>query len=408
MLKKLQTFEEAKQTIENSFKPSFLGKEEVILLEAYNRVLAQNIVSSSNIPSSNNSRIAGYAVKTKDTTNANEEQPATFKVIYRINTGETPKASLQDNEAMEITAGEALPDFADTVISIMDTQRENEILHVYNPAIIGENIHEAGSDFKAGSVIFKKGQVLGPSEVGVLAALGLNQVSVLKTPIVAVLSIAPEIINIDKQLLVEKSRDPNGYSISTAVTECGAKPVYFGVSPEDKTIMTRLIKTAISSSDMAIICTDSTSAVDIIDSLGKPGIEVNGIAIKPGKRSAAAFIDSKPVFVFPTDPPAALLMYQLFVRTLVQRLGGRPTSSLKTITAVAGSKFFSAKGSRTFTLVQLSFDEQCRLIADPTTTQGTISALAAADGYVEIGENEKIEINQEVTVHLFRGSAGKT
>jgi molybdopterin biosynthesis enzyme len=81
---------------------------------------------------------------------------------------------------------------------------------------------------------------------------------------------------------------------------------------------------------------------------------------------------------------------------------------LKIITAVAGSKFFSAKGNRTFTLVQLSFDEQCRLIADPTTTQGTISALAAADGYVEIGENEKIEINQEVTVHLFRGSAGKT
>jgi len=156
---------------------------------------------------------------------------------------------------------------------------------------------------------------------------------------------------------------------------------------------------------IAIGC-ESTVA-EVLDGLSKSGLVVNGVAVKPGKNFAAAVIEGKLVFCLPSNPSAALLMYQLFIRTLVQRLGGRPSSGLKTVAAFAGAKLFSAKGSRTFQLVKLEFDEQCRLIAQPINSSG-VSALVEADGFVEIAENEQfVEVDCGVAVLLFRGLAGK-
>jgi molybdopterin biosynthesis enzyme len=189
--------------------------------------------------------------------------------------------------------------------------------------------------------------------------------------------------------------------------ECGAKPVYFGTVPDDKGAVARVLKTAVTCSDMVIV-TSSIDKTEIADSLDKPGIVVNSIAVKPGKNTAVAFIDEKPIFLLPNNPSAALLMYQLLARSLVQRLAGRPPAGLRAVRAFVGSKMFSAKGSRTFVLVKLMFDEQCRLIADPVSAVGVVSALAEADGFVEIAENEQfLDVDQEVLVRLLRGSAGK-
>ena len=145
---------------------------------------------------------------------------------------------------------------------------------------------------------------------------------------------------------------------------------------------------------------------EIVNALGKPGIVVNGIAIKPGKTTAVGFVDGKPVFFLPEDPTVALLLYVLFIKSLVQRLGGRPVSVIKTVKALSGSRMFSAKGHRKFIMVKLSFDKNCRLIADPVDTTGYLSALIEACGFIEITENKNyIDIDQEVEVYLFRGYA---
>jgi putative molybdopterin biosynthesis protein len=266
-----------------------------------------------------------------------------------------------------------------------------------------------GSDIQKGAVVLKKGQVLGSSEIGVLAALGLNQVAVLKIPMVAVLSVGSEVNELGKPLVTGKNFDVNGYSLSTAVMECGAKPVYLGAAPDDKASVARILKTAVASSDMVVACVGSLEIAEIADSLGPPGVILNGLAVKPGKNTAVAFVSQKPVFLLPSNPFAALLMFQLLARSLVQRLAGRPVSGLKAVAAYAGSKMFSAKGSRSFVSVKLLFDEQCRLIAEPIGAAGAVSTLASADGFVEIVENERfLDIDQEVAVMLLRGSAGKT
>jgi molybdenum cofactor synthesis domain-containing protein len=377
-------------------------------LEVPNRVLSVDITSPIDIPAFSTSKIRGYAVKAHDIVAANEAFPFELKVVGCVGVGEECKNKLRQGEAIEVVENAVLPEGADAVIAIEDADQEDDTLKVFSSVAMGEGVYHRGCDIKEGSIVLKKGQVLGSSEIGVLAALGLKQVKVQKIPMIAVFSVGNEVNELSNPLAPGKTYDLNAYSLSAAVMECGAKPVYFGVVSNETEKLTRVLNAALSSSDLVIASGSESTLAEVLDGIAKPGLVVNGAALKPGKTLAAAFVEGKPVFCLPSNPSAALLMYQLFARTLVQRLGGRPASSLKTIIAVAGAKMFGARGSRTFHLVKLEFDEKCRLIAQPVTVSG-VSALVEADGFVEIAENEQlIEADSEVAVLLFKGLAGKT
>ena len=408
MFRKLLTFEEAKRTVEANFKVLDLGVEEAVLLEAYNRVVGLDVVSPIDLPSFDTSIVNGYAVNASDTLGAEEEQPVKLRIIGYIGSGESSKIKLSKGEAVEIAINALIPEGADAVVSIDDCKLEDDNLQVYAAVNSNANLRRIGSDVKKGTVAVNKGQVLGPSEIGILAALGLKQVKVQKIPVVAVLSVGNNVSELSKALTAGKSYDLNAYILCTAVIDCGGKPVYFGVVSERKDVVTRILKTAVDSADMVIACSDVPSVLEFADLIGKPGIIVNGVAIKPGKSVAIAYVGEKPLFLLPNNPLAALLTYNLFARSIVQRLAGRPISALRTVVAFAGSKIFSAKGSRTFVMVKLEFDRSCRLIAEPIEAAGPVSSLAETYGFVEIGENEQfVDLDKEVVVTLLRGVADR-
>jgi len=416
MFRKLMTLDEAQNAIQNQFKPVFLGEEAVVLLEAYNRVLSEDVISNLDIPPFNRSTVDGYAVKAHDTFGAEENQPAILKVSGAVNVGEQPQVGVEKGEAVEIVTGAPIPVGADAVVMVEDTEREDSELRVFSPVTLNENVMKKGSDIKKGDVALKKGQVLGASEVGVLAALGFTQAKVSKIPIVAVLSTGGEVTEPGTALPEGKIYDINAYSLSTAVVESGAKAVYLGVIADDKAALLKALQTALASAD--IVITSGGVSVgprdytpQIVDSLGKPGIVVYGIAVKPGKPTTIGFVGDKPVFSLPGHPTSALLVFYLLAMPVIQRLAGRPVTGMKVVRAFAGSRMFSAKGRRTFVMVKLEFDKSCRLIAQPVETgaSGAITTLAKADGFVEIPENEQfVDIDEEVAVSLFRSLAGKT
>ena len=414
MFRKLLTFNEARKIIQDNFKPMFLGEEDIVLLEASNRVLSENVASTLDIPSFNRSTVDGYVVKAQNTFGADENSPVSLKVSGIANVGEQPTIKISDGEAIEIVTGAPIPVGADAVVMVEDTEREDNILQVFGAVTANENVMKKGSDIKKGQVVLKKGQLLGSSEIGVLAALGLTSVKVLKIPIVAVLSTGDEVNELGKELPPGKIYDINAYSISTAVIESGGKPVYLGTVPDDKSALTKAMQTALSSADMVITSGGvSVGPKDytpqIVDSLGKPGIVVYGIAVKPGKPTTVGFVGEKPVFSLPGHPTSALLIFYLLARPLILQLAGRPSGGLKTVRAFAGSRMFSAKGRRTYIMIKLEFDESCRLIAAPVETgaSGAITTLANADGFVEIAENEQfVDVDQEVNVFLLRGFVG--
>jgi molybdenum cofactor synthesis domain-containing protein len=412
MFRKLMTLDEAKVALDTQFQPWPLGEEHAPLLEAYNRVLAEDVISALDIPSFNRSTVDGYAVKTVDTTGADENSPVNLKVVGSICVGEQPKIAVGKGEAAEIVTGAPIPEGADSVIMVEDTEREGDELQIYASLTPNENIMKKGSDIKNGEVILKAGRLLGASEIGVLAALGKASVHVSKMPMIAVVSTGAEVTELGKPLLPGKIYDINAYSIGTAIIECGAKPVYFGVVPDDKEALTKTLKCALASADMVITSGGvSVGPKDytpqIVDSLGKPGLIVYGIAVKPGKPTTIAFAENKPIFSLPGHPTSALLIFYLLARPIIQALAGRPVTEIKKVRAFAGSKMFSAKGRRTFVMVKLEFDKECRLIAEPVESgaSGAITTLAKADGFVEIPENEQfVEANQAVNVRLFRGA----
>jgi molybdenum cofactor synthesis domain-containing protein len=409
MLRKLVTLEEAKKIVDENFKPMPVGDEDVVLVEAYNRVLKENVVSTLDVPSFDRSTVDGYAVKAEDTFNADENQPAVLNISGMVFAGEQPKMVLDKGEAVEIVTGAPLPEGADAVVMLEDTERVDNQLQVYTSITPQTNVMKKGSDIKSGRTILLAGQVLGASEIGVLAALGLTTICCLKSPIVAVLSIGNEIVEPGKLLPTGKIFDINTYSLSTAIMECGAKPLFFGVTPDDKTALRKTLEIALTSADVVITSGGvSVGPYDytpqIIDSLGKPGVVISGMAVKPGKPTTIAFAQNKPIFSLPGNPTAALLMFHLIARPVILRLCGKTSYDVRSIRALAGTKLFSAKGRRTFVMIKLELDvEKNRLIAEPIVeASGAITTLTNADGFIEIPENQQyINKDEEVIIKLL-------
>jgi molybdopterin molybdotransferase len=139
-------------------------------------------------------------------------------------------------------------------------------------------------------------------------------------------------------------------------------------------------------------------------SLGKPGIILSGIAIKPGKPTTIGLIGEKPVFLLPGHPTSALLVFHLLVRPVIQLMSGTKETTDKKVKALARARMFSAKGRKTFVMVTLKKGKSDKLLAEPVFTgdSGAITTLAKADGFVVVPENVQfIDFDQEVTVHLL-------
>src|SRR3990170_3309884 len=412
MFRKLLTFDEAKEAI-NRLSLSTLGCEEVTLLKGFNRVLAVDVNASLDIPPFDRSTVDGYAVRASGTFGAEENQPMRVKVCGVVNVGELPKIRIAKGEAAEIVTGAPIPDGADAVVMVEDTERENGELRVFSPVTKNENVMKKGSDIRKDETVLKEGQILGSREIGVLAALGMARVKVFMVPNIAVLSSGGEVTEPGRELPPGKIYDINAYSLSAAVMESGGNPVYMGVVPDDETELREALKRALSCSDMVVTSAGvSVGPKDLmpqtVDSLGKPGVVFSGVAVKPGKPTTVALIGGKPVFSLPGHPASALLIFHLLVRPVVQRLSGRASMEPASVKAVAGARMFSAKGRRTFMMVKLSRDKSNRLVAVPVGTgaSGAITTLAKADGYVEIPENQQfVDMDEEVVVTLLKGAA---
>jgi molybdenum cofactor synthesis domain-containing protein len=411
MFRKLLTFDEAKEAIEQTLKPKPLGTEKIPLLEAYHRVLAENAISSLDIPPFNRSTVDGYAVKSKDTFEADENQPVKLNVSGMVSIGEAPKVTIGSGEAVEIVTGAPIPEGADAVVMVEDTEREDNELTLYSSVTQFENVQKKGSDIKNGETILRASTVLGSREVGVLAAVGMSTVNVFLVPRVAVLSTGGEVTAPGKELMPGKIYDINAYSLSIAVRECGGMPVFAGVVPDEKVELRKGLEHALGLADIVMTSGGvSVGPKDLIpqtvDSLGEPGVFISGIAIKPGKPATVALIGNKPIFSFPGHPTSALMIFQLLARPVIQVMAGKSVKETPFVNAISASRMFSAKGRRTFVTVRLVIDEETNsLLAEPVETgaSGSITTLAKADGYVEIPENNQfIDAGEKVTVFLLK------
>jgi putative molybdopterin biosynthesis protein len=409
MFRRLITFNEARALIDAYAKSEPVGVEELSLIDAYERILAEDVPASLDIPPFDRSTVDGYALRAEDTYGAEENRGVKLKIVGAVAVGELPRAVISKGEAAEIVTGAPIPAGADAVVMLEDTEASEHELTVYSAVAKNENIMKKGTDIRKGEVILKARSVLGPREVGMLAAVGRATAKVYLKPEVGILSTGAEVTAPGKPLPPGRIYDINAYSLSAAVKQCGGKPVYYGVVPDDEAELQKTIEQSLKNTDVTLtsggVSVGPKDAVPrAIQKIGKSSIIFSGVAVKPGKPLTFSVVDGKPVFSFPGHPASALLMFHLLARPLIQQLAGRTAMENHKVQAFAGARMFSAKGRRTFVTVKLRQVEEKRLVAEPVETgaSGAITTLSKADGYVEIPENQQfIDVDEKVTVVLF-------
>ncbi len=269
---------------------------------------------------------------------------------------------------------------------------------------------KTGSDIHQGDAVLKRGQTLYSHEVGMLAALGSTQVDVYKRPRVAVLSTGAEIVDLGEPLPPGKIYDINSYAINAAVKECGGEPVSLGIVLDETRQLKAKLEDALNSTDLVVTSGGvSVGPTDILpkvlNALGKPGVIVCGISVKPGKPTTITIAEGKPIFSLPGHPTSSLLMFHLLVRPTIIRMAGGQKEIPVTVEAVASTKMFAARGRRTFVMVSVSRDKSGGLLASPIALglSGAITTLARANGFVEIPNSQQfINAGNEVMVHLLK------
>jgi putative molybdopterin biosynthesis protein len=410
VFRKLVSVDEAKKILTKNLTTKPVGTETVMLSDAYNRVLAIDVVSPADIPPFSRSTVDGYAVKAADTFGAEEDQPVKLRAIGKVNVGEAPKVKVRNGAVAEIVTGAPIPDGADAVVMVEYTQRKDDTVFVQQSVSPSENVMKAGSDIRKGETVLKKNTILTPYQIGALAAVGLARVEVYKRPKVAVFSTGVEVTEPGKPLKQGKIFDINAHALSASVLECGGQPLNMGIVQDEPEQMEAALKRALTVADVVITSGGvSVGPTDIIpkvlDTLGKPGVIVYGVAVKPGKPTTIALINNKPVFSLPGHPASSLMIFHLFVRPALVAMAGRKEESSVIVNAATSERLFPARGRRTYITVTVRKDKSGKLVASPVPTglSGAITTLAKADGFTVIYESQQfIDKGQIVQVELFK------
>ncbi len=381
--------------------------EEVDLMDAVGRVVAEDIYAKYDVPPFDRATMDGYAVRAEDTFQADEDNPAILKVIGVVEAGEKPKVEIGKRDAAEIATGAMMPKGANAVVMVEYMRKRESYVEIFRPVSPGENVMFAGSDLMAGELIVREGTKLTHREIGVVAACGISRVRVYRRPVVVVISTGNELVSPEKELEEAKIFDVNSYTISSAVVENGGKAVFLGIARDNEEEMRNLIKKGLKMADI-VITSGSTSAgagdvmYKILDEFS-PGVIVHGIAIKPGKPAIIAICNGKPVFGLPGYPTSAMTVFEILVAPLIRKLAGMKDVMEERIRANLAVKAFSAEGRRELLPVNVvAGSEGYSAYPVSGSYSGAVTAFAFTDGFIEIPENVvMLEEGSEVDVRLY-------
>jgi molybdopterin molybdotransferase len=383
--------------------------ETVETSHALNRVLAEAPTARSPLPAFLRSTMDGYAVRAANTFGATESLPAYLLVTGESPMGSAPTQSIQHGEALLIHTGGMLPDGADAVVMIERTQKttENEI-EVMRAVAPGENVLQVGEDVKPGDPLFSAGHLIRPQDMGGLMALGITRVVVARQPRVGILATGDEVIDPHGEPQPGQVRDVNTYSIGGIVERAGGIAQPGGIIRDNFEALYQAARNLLERSDALVLSAGSSVSVrdmtyDVIDKLGKPGVLVHGVSIKPGKPTIVAICDGKPVFGLPGNPVSAMVVGDLFITPTLWRLQGceRPPRR-QAIHARLTHNLASVPGRVDYIQVKL-IERDGELWAEPVFGKSNlIYTLVKADGMMIIPSDVNgVAAGEIVDVRLF-------
>lgn len=398
-IKETIPLEEARQLIADACR-AIDRTERVRLLDANGRVAAADVQSTRDVPPFSRAGMDGFAVRAEDTFGANRYDPKSLRVIDKVYTGQVPTKTLEPLTAIEIATGAPMPQGADAVVMVEETERAGDDVRVLTPVYPRQNVGRQGADIVVGQTVIARGDILNPSRIGALAALGVGDVEVFARPTVAILSTGNEIAEPGTELQPGQIYDINKFTLSTIIQEHGGVPMSFATAQDTIEALEQAIDAGSACDVLVFSGGSSVGERDLIlDVIGRKGeIVFHGIAVKPGKPTVFGTIKGKPMFGMPGYPTSCLSnAYMLLVPALraIARLAPRHTA---TVSLPLGQRIVSTTGRHQFYTVKI-VDGQ----AMPAfKASGDITSMSQADGYIEIpAQTDIVEKGQTVDVKLF-------
>ena len=375
--------------------------ERISLAAAGGRVAAEDVTATVHVPPFARSAMDGYAVRAADTESASAPRPATLAIVERIYTGQVPHTAIQPGDAAEIATGAPLPAGADAVVMVEETSPAGDArVNVLARAVAGQNIGRRGADISPGDLVIRTGDLLTPSRVGALAAVGRPDVHVYARPRVAILSTGSEVVEPGEPLAGAQIFDVNRYTLTAVVEQHGgigqARPAI-----EDSIDAIRRALDACGDADLLVLSGGSSVGerdllVDAIQGRGE--LIFHGIAVKPGKPTAFGIVDGKPFWGMPGNPTSCLSNAYVLLVPFLRATARLPVYAPRVVRAPLGTRITSQAGRHQFYTVRLRDG-----VAFPAFKgSGEITSLSQADGYIEIPADRSIvEEATIVDVTLF-------
>jgi molybdopterin molybdotransferase len=369
-------------------------------------VLAEDAVSSTLLPSTDNSAMDGYALVADDLASATREQPVRLTVTGEVTAGSGALPSVARGTCVRIMTGAPIPPGADTVVPVEITLAEGDAVSFHLVPRHGDNVRHAGEDLVPGQPLVAAGRRLAPADIALLSAAGVTRVRCVPAPRVVIMSTGDELVPADREPAPGQVRDSNSVMLAAMVRATGGLPFVTGAIPDDVGALIEAFESNLGHADL-FVCTGGASAgtrdllADVIAQLGE--VSAVKVAMRPGMPQIRGRIGATPVIGLPGNPVSSFVSFEVFVRPAIRALQGRRDVHRPTVIAQVAEPLSAPPHKRGFVRVRLA-REGSGWSVRPTGAQGShlITSIAQADGLAIVPEAvTEVRVGDEVRVMLL-------
>ena len=380
-----------------------LESEEKPILECLGQILAEDVTSPLDLPPLSNSGMDGYAVIWNDIAHSSHQNPTQLNVIGIVPAGQVSIQTVTSGSAIRIMTGAPVPKGADTIIPFEETdevERRNSGAGLNNININtslpkGCNIRPSGEDVKQNELVLKSGTLIRPSEVSVLASLGLPTVNVIRRPVVSVLATGDELVQVDGNLVPGKIYDSNSAGLAASILSAGGIPRILGIAQDTVKSLNNKLE-GIKGSDLVITSAGvSKGDYDVVKDVLNDKGDINfwSVRMRPAKPLAFGHLNHEGAFIpmlgLPGNPVSALVAFEMFARPAIRLMLGLTALDRPVIEGILTKPIFNADERRVYARVEVT-KTNGTYYASPTGPQGSniLTSMSKANGLAICPDNE--------------------
>ncbi len=382
------------------------GIEKIAIREALNRILAEDIRSRINVPTGTNSAMDGYALNSADIPS---DGTAELNVLGTAWAGKPFAQKVTPGSCVRIMTGAIMPEGTDTVIIQEDVQVTGSGIRIDGSTRKGDNVRQAGEDIAAGETILTEGRRLNPADIGLVASLGIAEVSVVRRLRVAFFSTGDELRSIGETLSDGAIYDSNRYTLHGMLERMGADIIDMGVIRDDKQALEEAFAIAAANADVLITSGgvsvgDADYIKEILSKLGQ--VDFWKVAIKPGRPLAFGRVGDAVFFGLPGNPVSVMVTFYEFVQPALRKMIGEDDAGMLTLKARCDSRLKKRPGRVEYQRGILQQDKEGNLVVTKTGAQGSgiLRSMSQANCFIILPmDSTGVEPGSYVDIQPFSG-----